>query len=738
MSSKEDLLRILNYSKIVLFGPKVSLFLMNQLTYYSNPNLGGRRYFDFEIPKRLGGHRKIYCPVEGLKAIQRCLNLVLSCVYKPQQSAHGFTSGRSIKTNAIVHAGSYYVFNVDLKDFFPSIDQARVWKVLQLEPFNLKSNDGGLTKRQQFEIASIISGICCTNMLVDRIDDKGNLVNGLRNVLPQGAPTSPLLSNVICQRLDLLLNGIAKRFGLKYTRYADDITFSSLHNVFQSHSPFSRELRRVITEQGFRINEEKVRLQRSAYRQMVTGLIVNERVNVPKKFIVSLRKSLYLWETYGIEKTALAYHKDNKLIDIPIDQVDMRQIIRGKISYLKDILGEDNNRYIHYKTRLENLISPVEKKAVVEKIDAKSFANKLEKLHELLRNNAIPSENASIKELKEFVSLINFQTGFLSMSTENIVEVEENHIHDPRFVVSILEKFTEETHLKYCTHFWDSDERYSNYQIFKGFILDDVRRYSFRLLPRYNSDLYWKIIYPFIIQDHDNSKKSGKKFEYGWGRHKLKVGYHYPGLVEDWMEKNPGQSPFEMPIPKEFQPLDKIEGKSLVYFEDFVDVFKSAIEFRGNDLYYLFREMTDNMLFDFNVNFNNIKGLSFYTHTHQIEKALKIIFNAIRKYTDVPNIEINGVYDSKEGFVEIEIIHLDSFCDKPIDDLKINLEDRRGDFYTIKKLLNSLCNWSIESRFRVGKDYKYYKINYLNDESIQRIVEIDEALGFTHRLRFYL
>ena len=117
-----------------------------------------------------------------------------------------------------------------------------------------------------------------------------------RNVLPQGAPTSPILSNIICERLDLRLNGVAKRFGLKYSRYADDITFSSMHNVFQKNSDFLIEINRIINEQNFIIKHSKTRLQKQGYKQEVTGLIVNQKPNVDSRYISELRKWIYLWE----------------------------------------------------------------------------------------------------------------------------------------------------------------------------------------------------------------------------------------------------------------------------------------------------------------------------------------------------------------------------------------------------------------------------------------------------------
>ena len=113
--------------------------------------------------------------------------------------------------------------------------------------------------------------------------------------LPQVAPTSPLLTNAICDTLDRRLAGLAKRFGLRYTRYADDITFSSMHNVYQNGSPFRIELERIISGQHFKINPKKTRLHHRGQRQEVTGLTVGEKINVCRSYVKDIRAILHIW-----------------------------------------------------------------------------------------------------------------------------------------------------------------------------------------------------------------------------------------------------------------------------------------------------------------------------------------------------------------------------------------------------------------------------------------------------------
>lgn len=260
LKTKVDLLNLLNKLKREDMGKDCPKFTLNQINFYCNPNHNPKkRYKDFTIPKKSGGVRKISAPRGSLKQILSYLNVIFQAMYEPTVAAMGFVPGRSIVDNAAVHTGRNYVFNTDLKDFFPSIHQARVWKTLQLKPFSFNK-----------EVASVVAGLCCM-LDPNGITDKKGMIIG---VLPQGSPCSPILTNIICRNLDRKLLGLAKRFNLRYTRYADDITFSSDYNVFKESGEFIEEFTRIIAEQGFEINDNKTRLQKSGQRQEVTGLVV--------------------------------------------------------------------------------------------------------------------------------------------------------------------------------------------------------------------------------------------------------------------------------------------------------------------------------------------------------------------------------------------------------------------------------------------------------------------------------
>jgi hypothetical protein len=431
MQSRQDFLHLLNYTKPLLYGKKFIPFKLKQITFYSNPKNTNKAYKEFKIKKKSGGTRTIYAPENGLKAIQKAIALILQCVFEPHVDAKGFVMGKSIVDNAKVHTGQNYVYNIDLKDFFPSIDQARVWACLQLKPFNLidkrdktkeidyksdklhtgirviytdfnekiyyKMHFGALyvvdgnfkrygerlkkenidlhedlerylfTEKNKKELdalissrlnlANMIAAISCAEMEVERKDQKGNFIKEKRNVLPQGAPTSPMFSNVICQKLDKRLAGVAKRFNLKYTRYADDITFSSMHNVYQENGEFLKELSRIIKDQGFHIKESKTRLQKTGYRQEVTGLVVNDFVNVRKRYIKQIRMWLYYWERYGYNKAEAIFLRDYFMDKghVKSEKPNFQNVLSGKLEYLKMVKGLNNSTYLSLYKRFEKV-----------------------------------------------------------------------------------------------------------------------------------------------------------------------------------------------------------------------------------------------------------------------------------------------------------------------------------------------------------------------------------------------
>lgn len=335
LNTIEDLAELLSDIKKNVMKIKRYPISAKQLRLFSDERFSPKRFRTFHIRKKSGGLREIKAPTYKFCFILKPLSIALNAIFEPDSSAMGFASGRSVVSNANAHVGHNYVFNIDLKDFFPSIPQARVWGRLKVKPFNFSP-----------EIANVIAGLCCTYN-----EEQAH------NVLPPGSPVSPLLSNAICSRLDYRMKGVAKRFGLHYSRYADDMTFSSMHNVYQEGSKFREEILKVIKEEGFTINDKKTRLLKKGARQEVTGLTVNEKANVIREYVRDLRWILNAWEKYGYARAyALFYirYKSEKGY-IKKGEPVMENVLGGKLNYLKMVKGANDPTYLKLKGRYDNL-----------------------------------------------------------------------------------------------------------------------------------------------------------------------------------------------------------------------------------------------------------------------------------------------------------------------------------------------------------------------------------------------
>lgn len=357
MSTREELLALLNRIKqdemreLGFDADKFYPFTMKQLLYYCNPNHECHRYRQFNIQKKSGGFRQITTPRNrSFMMLLHSLNEILKAVYTPSKYTMGFTEKRSVVTNAAIHKSQNYVFNIDLKDFFPSIEQGRVMKRLTLAPFNFPS-----------QIALLISGLCSMRVIRDQpIETKRHdLDKQYMYVLPQGAPTSPIITNMICDTLDHRLAGLAKRFGLRYTRYADDITFSSMHYVYSKNGEFIKELARIIQTQGFVINETKTRLQKLGSRQEVTGIIVSDKLNVGKKYVREIRSLLYIWERYGYSAAMSRFYPKYKAEKghIKNGNPDLANVLNGRLMYLKMVKGDADSVYVRLYTKFQELVN---------------------------------------------------------------------------------------------------------------------------------------------------------------------------------------------------------------------------------------------------------------------------------------------------------------------------------------------------------------------------------------------
>ena len=247
-------------------------------------------YIRFKIPKKTGGERLISAPMPRLKNAQHWILANILEKLELHDAAHGFRRDRSIVSNAQPHVGAEVIINFDLKDFFPSISYKRVKGLFQSFGYS--------------EAAATIFGLLCTQAAVEEVelDGKTYYVAITDRHLPQGSPASPAITNLLCRRLDRRLTGMAEQLGFVYTRYADDLTFSASGDSLRNICNILRRTESIVAHEGFTINEQKTRILRGKSSQLeVTGVVVNERLNLPKNELKRFRATLYQIDKDGPE-----------------------------------------------------------------------------------------------------------------------------------------------------------------------------------------------------------------------------------------------------------------------------------------------------------------------------------------------------------------------------------------------------------------------------------------------------
>ncbi|MFA0130809.1 TIR domain-containing anti-phage reverse transcriptase [Vibrio splendidus] len=295
-----------------------------------------QNYDSFVIKKKSGKSRIIESPKTSVRILQNKVRPLIEAHYRVKKPVHGFVGGgKSIVSNAEQHKKKNYVLNIDLVDFFHSVNFGRVQGIFRNTPFNMG-----------IPAATVLAQLCTHN-----------------GRLPQGASTSPVLSNLASTTLDKKLVQIAKKLHLKYTRYADDLTFSSnkpfssilVDKEIQEDGQYKykagRVIEQAIKESGFSINHNKTRLQHKSQRQEVTGLVVNDGVNINRKFIRKTRAMINGWRQDLLEAERrfikIRYHAAKSDIDASkLDGSIFKRAVYGNLSFIKMVKGEEHSPYL--------------------------------------------------------------------------------------------------------------------------------------------------------------------------------------------------------------------------------------------------------------------------------------------------------------------------------------------------------------------------------------------------------
>jgi hypothetical protein len=267
---------------------------------------------------------------------------------------------------------------------------------------------------------------------------------------------------MVCEQMDRRLTGLARRFGLHFSRYADDMTFSSMQNVYQADGEFLRELKRIVTEQGFQFNEKKTRLQKIGQRQEVTGVTVGVKANVSRSYIQSVRSTLHVWEKYGYAdayawfykryKSEQGYRKKGEPV--------LEHVLEGKIDYLKMVKGDSDSTYKSLRKRLDDLITSLHEKRPKRDTRHAKVSYKMGDFHKLFAEatmdfatapNGYVSGKLTISGVVTPVYFDKFFRNALPEVQQKIVSDIQNNRSD--WYISEIED-TDKQHKHRYNHFW--------------------------------------------------------------------------------------------------------------------------------------------------------------------------------------------------------------------------------------------------------------------------------------------
>ena len=680
---------------------------------------GQDKYKELTINKATGKPRTIHIPSKKLKIIQRLALEKLQLVekFKPSRNAHGFTPGKSIVTNAIVHRRSKRIIKMDLKDFFPSIHFGRVRGMFMAYPF--KFGD---------KAATIMAQLAC-------LDDKSG-------ILPQGSPLSPYIANMMCRRLDKRLTEVARSHRCYFTRYADDITFSTNDKSQSNIDDLIKETSSIIESEGFVVNKDKTKILTPEERQVVTGVIINDGINVNRRYVRNLRATIYNCERFGIEsqleknvrddrssrpnENASSYH--------PSINYFLRHLL-GKISFYGSVVlsnnqderNDKNNKLFKRVETYENILYRFYEllKTSKEEFDVrikKSVKKLISKRHRLEKRLSILAkvENKRLQGLNEFREEI-----------QNKNYVEELNLIDSH---SKLKGFAQKM--------GEKDPRFYKLSLNSNFMDAKFQLNGLLKYPKVDPDKTIGVLHSLkentglreLVHRSSNGNISIKDCYLKLCNFYEKEAYYLPWRLreefDDWKK-----SLYE--VLKRFDEnylIDVIDGeligdateelKKNTRFgddEDTSTILVSEIRRLINDI-----GMEDDRVV---VLIDSKMDIGFYTHVPSILDSIKEILQSLAKRTNKSNkIYINLVKTDDKKNVELTIFNKSKQV--------VEFNDRsltQGKLSKVIPLTNGLCEYWIETQLLNGERKI---INMHNGRSVGELELSDLKQGFAHRLRF--
>jgi len=654
-------------------------------TLYEKTTKRDSYYNKIEIPKASGGTRVLHAVMGRMRTLQNRANKYLTINYKPSPFAKGFVQGGGIIENARVHTNKKIIFKYDIKDFFPNITFARVRGMFMAKPFLFTKTE-----------ATIFAQICC-------LDNNGPI--------PQGGITSPFISNMICRRLDRSLFDLSqKQFGMDYTRYADDLTLST--NKYVNIEEVNKAVEEIVNDEGFKLNKGKTRVSKKGQRQVVTGIIVNDGLNVNRKYIRNLKSIIHNCIKFGLYNNMSRDgrdFKDKRNTCSPLYMDINGDIYRYKSS---EKITYGFAKYIflkHIHGRL-NFIKQVAEANSDEtrRIKRLSIHKKIERQYDLLMelNGIQTAQSKARRQDDEVISRNSTVDEITHWNKEQLDQFTyEQAKTDVRFFLENFEITDLEKYRKRVAKLYSFKPitLESNY-----YVLKDIQgSESATLLSR-------------IVHDHTIQKEAIEKWKINYGAYSEELNRNLKRRINEFIERRVMTYLYS----------NGLDEANLWQDEDFrnkwIKPFKRETRYgkqssSSTQLVEQVKKLCNNS--NMNYNLEELTNITIYTDVPSVERAFACIMKSMHEHTQSKKLTISRV--STDEFWELII------NDQNMEQIDIdpNRNFLNGDLLTAVSNLAGLCEYVI--RFNSNSS-GWLEIDTMTD----RVETINPQSGFTHVLRF--
>jgi len=678
-----------------------------------------KRYRKFTINKSTGKPRTIHAVTKRFKTIQ-CIaleKLQADKKFQPSSHAHGFTPGKSIVTNATIHRRSKRIIKMDLKDFFHSIHFGRVRGMFMSYPFEFGE-----------KAATTMAQLAC-------LDDKSG-------ILPQGGSLSPYVANMMCRRLDKRLAQVARDHRCHFTRYADDMTFSTNDVSQKNIDDLIKEASSVIEDENFFVNTDKTKILTPGERQVVTGIIVNDGLNVNRRYVRNLRATLRNCEKFGIESQLerkvfrdSRCSRPQKYKNLKIHKEYFLSHLFGKINFYGSVVLSNNQDERNRKTD-GNLYKRVQ-----------TYENILFRFYELLLKEFKHDNDLQIKIKPVLRSISKHPRLIMKLSILEKVNVlrkeafwEFNEKVETQNLKEELDLIDSESKLiDFAQQMGEKDPRFFKLPIKSSFIEAKLQLHKLLAHPAISPAKTIKVLHSLkdrgglreLVHDSSNSNISVKDCYQKLCDYYEKEVYYLPKRLRDEFDDWKDNLYKVLTKYGEAHLIDVINGE---FIGDATEKLKINTRFGDHPEYSSILEQEIQGLID-NVGLESDRvkievgpPIGFYTHVPSILDSIREVLQSMSKRTHKPNKIYIDLKKTEDDKIELTIYNKSKrgLHDEELDDRSF----AKGKLLKVIHLTNGLCEYWIEGRLENGKG------KMINMHNGRNVGVSDLKPGFAHRFIF--